>query len=167
MYPSEKHQLESLTFKRNLSWIFFPQPAHSWGPATFPQSSLTAMIMTTLSTFYKMTTLSSAVVYKIWISLISTPFPPQWSCPTNILSFRLSSFLVVNQNLRPLPSAFNSFYFHSLLFVVMDCPSSELEGHHCILWGLEELLFYTALLIFFFFFFCVIVSFIFFQFLLF
>ena len=75
-----------ITLRRNLSWIFLPQPAHSWGPATFPQSSLTAMIMTTFSTFYKMTTLStfhkmttlsSAAVYKIWISLISTLFPPQ------------------------------------------------------------------------------------------
>ena len=35
----------SVTFKRNLSWIFLPQPAHSWGPPILPQSSLTAIII--------------------------------------------------------------------------------------------------------------------------
>ena len=34
-----------ITLRRNLSWIFLPQPAHSWGPATFPLSSFTAMII--------------------------------------------------------------------------------------------------------------------------
>ena len=122
---------EVLTFKRNLSWIFFPQPAHSWGPATFPQSSLTAMIMTTLSTFYKMTNFSSAAVYKIWISLISTLSPPQWSCSTNVLSFGLSFFLMVNQNLRRLPP-------QCLQQLLLSLPSflswiaSEVEGNHCI-----------------------------------
>ena len=35
----------NFTFKRNLSWIFLPHPAHSWGPPIFPQSSLTAIII--------------------------------------------------------------------------------------------------------------------------
>ena len=33
------------TLRRYLSWIFFPQPAHSCGPPILPQSSLTAMII--------------------------------------------------------------------------------------------------------------------------
>ena len=33
------------TFNKYLSWIFFPQPAHSCGPPILPQSSFTAMII--------------------------------------------------------------------------------------------------------------------------
>ena len=36
------------TFNKYLSWIFFPQPAHSCGPPILPQSSFTAMIIVSM-----------------------------------------------------------------------------------------------------------------------
>ena len=96
IYPSEKLWGEAgLTFKRNLSWIFFPQPAHSWGPATFPQSSLTAMIMTAVSTLYKMTTLST--FYKMTAAAV---YKPSFSTP--MIMFNQCQSEPTGQNLHPL-----------------------------------------------------------------
>ena len=71
-----------ITLRRNLSWIFLPHPAHSWGPATFPLSSFTAMIIIYWSPCCPLWSYTDRSACLFWLTTIVTLLlPPQASTP--------------------------------------------------------------------------------------